>query len=56
MKEKSTFKNVSIKAGLAKEIGGFIEHSKRYRSVAEFVSEACRLRLEQLEKEESKVA
>jgi metal-responsive CopG/Arc/MetJ family transcriptional regulator len=44
------FKGLSLKAGLVKEVEDFVESSKGYRSVAEFVSEATRLRLEELRK------
>lgn len=51
MKEKSEFRSVSIKTELVKEVEEFISDSGRYRSVAEFFSEAARLRLEELQKE-----
>lgn len=51
MEEKAEFKSVSLKASLVQEIESFINSSNLYRSVAEFVSEASRLRLESLRKE-----
>lgn len=51
MGEKAEFKSISLKAALINEIEDFIQKNKKYRSVAEFVSEAARLRLEILEKE-----
>lgn len=39
-----------MKAELVTEIEEFIKEGTRYRSVAEFVSEASRLRLEELKK------
>jgi metal-responsive CopG/Arc/MetJ family transcriptional regulator len=46
--ESEGFKGVSIKAELYHEVENFVEESSSYRSVAEFVSEAIRLRFEQL--------
>lgn len=51
MEEKAEFKSVSIKASLIEEIEKYLSNSGRYRSLAEFFSEAARLRLEQLQKE-----
>lgn len=51
MGEKAEFKSISLKAALVNEIEDFIQKNKKYRSVAEFVSEASRLRLEILQKE-----
>jgi len=51
MEEKAEFKSVSIKASLVEEVESYVDKSSRYRSVAEFFSEAARLRLEQLQKE-----
>jgi len=48
MNEKATFKSISIKGDLVNEVEQFIKGNKRYRSVAEFFSEAVRLRLEKL--------
>jgi metal-responsive CopG/Arc/MetJ family transcriptional regulator len=47
------FKGLSLKAGLVHEVEDFVQSSKGYRSVAEFVSEATRLRLEDLRKKVS---
>lgn len=54
MPEKnSDFKSISIRTELIAEIAAFIDKNKRYRSIAEFLSEAARLRLEELEKEKT---
>lgn len=50
MEQKSEFRSISLKAGLVTEIQRYLKSSKRYRSLADFVSEAARLRLEELEK------
>ena len=42
------FRSISLKAELVSEIEEFVKQSGRYRSVADFIAEACRLRLEQL--------
>ena len=44
------FRGVSLKAEIVNEIEKFLEKNPIYRSVAEFVSEAVRLRMEQLSK------
>ena len=44
------FRGISLKAELINEVEALIEKLTTYRSVAEFVSEATRLRLEQLKK------
>ena len=44
------FKGISLKASLVNEVEALINTGSGYRSVAEFVSEATRLRLEQLRK------
>lgn len=46
--ESEGFKGVSLKADLYREIEDFVKDHLGYRSVAEFVSEAVRLRMEQL--------
>lgn len=48
--ENHGFKGVSLKADLVNDVEAFVNSSSGYRSVAEFVSEAVRLRLEQLRK------
>jgi hypothetical protein len=48
--EKVEYRNISMRADLVGEIEKFVLESKRYRSIADFVSEAARLRLEELEK------
>jgi hypothetical protein len=50
-KEKAEYRNISLKASLVNEIEEFIDRTSRYRSVAEFVAESARLRLEILKKE-----
>ncbi|MDH5482623.1 MAG: ribbon-helix-helix domain-containing protein [Candidatus Bathyarchaeota archaeon] len=50
MQGKSDFKSISLKTELVEEIEEFIKNNKRYRSIAEFVSEAARLRLEELQR------
>jgi len=47
--EKAEFRSVSIKADLVEEIERVMKESGRYRSLAEFFSEAARLKLESLE-------
>jgi len=47
--EKAAFKSISIKADLVEEVERLIKESGRYRSLAEFFSEAARLRLESLQ-------
>jgi metal-responsive CopG/Arc/MetJ family transcriptional regulator len=47
--EKPEYRNISLRADLVGEIEKVIKN-KRYRSIAEFVAEAARLRLEELEK------
>lgn len=53
-KEKG-FRGVSLKAELVTEIEDFIKDLSGYRGVAEFVSEAVRLRMEQLHKNAKEV-
>lgn len=48
--EENGFKGISLKASLVDEIEAFICNTSGYRSVAEFVSESTRLRLEDLRK------
>jgi len=51
MQEEAPYRSVSMKADLFAAVEEHLkEKGKRYRSVAEFVSEATRLRLEALEK------
>jgi metal-responsive CopG/Arc/MetJ family transcriptional regulator len=45
-----SFKGVSIKTELYTQVENFIEENPSYRSVAEFVSEAIRLRMEEITK------
>ena len=49
-KEEDGFKGISLKASLVNEVEALIKTNPGYRSVAEFVSEAIRLRLEELRK------
>jgi metal-responsive CopG/Arc/MetJ family transcriptional regulator len=48
--EKDGFKGISLKTSLVNEVEALIKTNSGYRSVAEFVSEAIRLRLEALRK------
>ena len=48
------FRKISIQDKLVTEVEGFIKKHGRYRSIAEFFSEAARLRLETLNKELNK--
>lgn len=47
------FKGVSLKTSLYNEVENYVEDSIGYKSVAEFVSEAIRLRLEQLKSQKA---
>jgi len=48
-KEATGFRGISLKKELIEEIENFMkEHPERYKSTAEFVSEAVRLRIEEL--------
>ena len=47
-REEDGFKGISLKASLVNEVEALIKTNPGYRSVAEFVSEAIRLRLEHL--------
>ena len=46
---KSQFRSVSLSAGLVEEIKKFVARNQRYKSVAEFVGEAVRFRLDDLD-------
>lgn len=50
------FRGVSLQASLVEEVEQFIDEVPFYRSVAEFVSEAVRLRLENLKNNPKKEA
>lgn len=54
MNEQAQWKNVSLKAEIIERINEFMktEKGRCYRSVAEFLSEAARIRLEELEAKE----
>jgi len=52
LEPKSEFKSISLKATLVRQVESFIKKKPGYRSVAEFISEAARLRLEELEPKE----
>lgn len=52
--ENEGFKGVSLKAGLVDEIEEFLKEFPSYRSVAELVSEAVRLRMEQVRQKKPK--
>jgi metal-responsive CopG/Arc/MetJ family transcriptional regulator len=49
VKEKAEFRSISVKADLIEEVERVMKESGRYRSLAEFFSEAARLKLESLE-------
>jgi len=50
VEDKHEFRSISLKAKLVGQIEEYIKKSGRYRGVPEFLSEAARFRLEQLEK------
>jgi Arc/MetJ-type ribon-helix-helix transcriptional regulator len=45
------FRGISLRKDLIEEIEKFIESFGRYKSVTDFVTEATRLRLEELQKQ-----
>jgi len=45
------FRGVSLRKDLVDEIEKFIESFGRYKSVTDFITEAARLRLEELQKQ-----
>jgi Arc/MetJ-type ribon-helix-helix transcriptional regulator len=45
------FRGISLRKDLIEEIEKFIESFGRYKSVTDFVTEAVRLRLEELQKQ-----
>jgi len=54
--ENEGFRGVSLKAEVVSEVEQLIKDFPVYRSVAEFVSEAIRLRMEELRKTKPKEA
>lgn len=46
--ENGGFRGVSLKSELISEVEQFLKEFPSYRSIAEFVSESVRLRMEQL--------
>jgi len=48
MVEKPSFRTVSLRSELVEEVEKFIEKHPVYRSIADFISEAVRLRLQAL--------
>jgi Arc/MetJ-type ribon-helix-helix transcriptional regulator len=48
------YRSVSLKPSLVADIETHVGKDKRYRSIADFVSEAARLRLEELEQQGAK--
>jgi len=52
--ENEGFRGVSLKAEVVSEVEQIIKDFPTYRSVAEFVSEAVRLRMEELRKTKPK--
>ena len=51
---KGNYKSVSIREEIIDHVKNLIDRVKTYHSVAEFVSEALRLRIELLEKQEKR--
>jgi len=47
------FRKISLSNNLVAKIENIMKKIDRYRSIAEFISEAVRLRIEQLERESS---
>lgn len=54
--KEQDFRGVSLKGNLVGEVENFIEEFPAYKSVAEFVSEAIRLRMEEIRKNSKKGA
>ena len=52
----SPFRRISLHNDLITKVEEVMEETGRYRSIAEFVSEAVRLRIEQLQKREKQGA
>ncbi|MGD0072305.1 MAG: hypothetical protein ABSB71_12185 [Candidatus Bathyarchaeia archaeon] len=50
------FRGVSLKSELVEELEKFIQEHPSYRSIAEFVSEAIRLRMENLRENCNKIS
>lgn len=48
MEQEEGFRKLSINASLVSDIESYIERTKSYKSIAEFVNEAIRLRLTEL--------
>jgi len=46
------FRRISLPTPLVDDVEGYVKRTKRYRSIADFIAEAVRLRLEQLEEKE----
>ncbi|MEM4727203.1 MAG: hypothetical protein QXD04_02985 [Candidatus Bathyarchaeia archaeon] len=46
---KVVFRRVSLRADLIAEVEEYLSKSRRYRSIADFISDAIRRRLEELE-------
>lgn len=49
MGKRRAFRTLSLKAELIDEVEGYLSTSRRYRSIADFISEAIRRRLEELQ-------
>lgn len=52
LSKKSRFRSVSVPNNLISNVQDVMVDTGSYRSISEFVSEALRLRIEQLKKEE----
>jgi len=49
---KGNYKSVSVNEGLLERVKKLIKRVKTYHSVSEFISEAVRLRVEEVERQE----
>lgn len=49
MGDRRAFRTLSLKAELIEDVESYLKRSRRYRSIADFISEAIRRRLEELE-------
>jgi len=46
--EENEFRKISLNASLVNDIEHYVQKTKSYKSIAEFINEAIRLRLEDL--------
>ncbi len=49
-KEEQDFRGVSLKRGLVEEVARFVDTHPEYKSIADFVHEAVRVRMEEIRK------